>query len=226
MKKLGLIGGTSWHSTIEYYKGINAGVSREIGSDSNPVLILYSINIQLMRSGNVDEINSNYLAIAKKLQTLGAEGIIICANTPHLTYDYVQPKIDIPILHIADSIGKYAQNQAIHTLGLLGTTPTAQGSFITTYLENNYNIPVILPTDKRQSEIHDFISNELTQGQFTSNAKSFFIEEMNNLKSEGAKGIILGCTELPILLEQSDFDLPLINTTQLHIQDAVRFILD
>ena len=111
MKLLGLIGGTSYHSTLVYYKQINEKVGEYIGKYSNPSLLLYSLNIDLMRSQNIERIHSEYLKIAIKLQNAGAEAIVICANTPHMVYDYVQPQIDIPILHIADGIGIKAQSK-------------------------------------------------------------------------------------------------------------------
>ena len=108
MKTLGLIGGTSWHSTLVYYRLINEMVGEHIGTQSNPPMIIHSINIEVMREQNSDRINATYLDVALKLQNAGAEAIVICANTPHMAYDFVQPKIDIPILHIADATGKEA----------------------------------------------------------------------------------------------------------------------
>ena len=130
MKALGMIGGTSWHSTIEYYRMINSGVSKVIGSESNPPLILHSLNVQLMRRQQLDEINEKYLQVSRELERSGAQAILICANTPHQVYAFVQPQITIPILHIADAIGKEARKEQLKTLGLLGTMPTMLGNFI------------------------------------------------------------------------------------------------
>jgi len=226
MKLLGMIGGTSWHSTVEYYKLINELAGKEFGGSQNPPLLLYSLNIQLMREQNVEKIQAAYLEISRKLEIAGAQAIIICANTPHMIYEYVQPQINIPILHIAEAIGKEAQKQGLKNLGLLGTKPTMTMDFIPAYLNKNFAINTVHPDRKDFGEIHRYISEDLTQGKFTPEAKNYFIEQMKSLEYKGADGIILGCTELPMLLTQEDFHLQLLDTTKLHAQLAVEFILD
>lgn len=124
MKLIGLIGGTSYHSTIVYYKLINELVGKEIGAQGNPPLLLYSLNIELMRSQDFEKINKTYLEIAQKLEKAGAKAIAICANTPHIVYDFVQPKIAIPILHIAEATGREAKKIGLKKVGLLGNKPT------------------------------------------------------------------------------------------------------
>ncbi len=225
MNLLGMIGGTSWHSTIVYYRLINELVGEKIGTQGNPPLLIHSLNIELMRSGDKKKINETYLEVAKKLQEAGAKAIVICANTPHMVYSYVTPKIDIPILHIADATGKEAQRLGIKKLGLLGNKPTMTGGFIQSFLQENYKIETIIPDEEFLKESHRYVSTELTQGNFTDTAKSFFIQQMKLLQEKGAEGIILGCTELPMLIAPGDFDLPMMATTQLHAQMAVDFIL-
>jgi aspartate racemase len=225
MKTLGMIGGTSWHSTIEYYKLINEGIGKRIGTQGNPPLIIHSINIELMRQQNKDKINAKYLDVSKKLQQANAEAIIICANTPHMAYPYVQPKIKIPILHIAEATGNEAKKYGLNTLGLLGNKPTMTGRFIADVLEEKFSIKTIIPDDKYLDKAHYYVSKELTQGIFSQQAKDFFLEQMNLLRSKGAEGIILGCTELPILFKETDYDIPLLSTTDLHVNMAIDFIL-
>lgn len=225
MKTLGMIGGTSWHSTIEYYKLINEGVGSKIGTQGNPQLIIYSINIELMREQDKDKINAKYLDVSRKLQKAGAEAIIICANTPHMAYPYVQPKIEIPILHIAEATGKEAFRLGLHKLGLLGNKPTMTGRFIPEVLERDFQIETIIPDKPSVEQAHHYVSKELTQGIFSREARAFFLEQMELLKKKGAEGIILGCTELPILFKDTDYNLPLLSTTQLHVDMAVDFIL-
>ncbi|MBQ0732924.1 aspartate/glutamate racemase family protein [Aquimarina celericrescens] len=225
MKTIGLIGGTSWHSTIVYYKLINELVGNEIGTQGNPELLLYSINIELMREQNKEKINAKYLEVADKLQKAGAKAIVICANTPHMVYSFVQPKINIPILHIADSIGKEASKLKLCKLGLLGNRPTMTGSFIPSFLESNFGINTIIPDKEYIGKSHNYVSNELTQGKFTDKAREFFLNQIELLKQRGAEGIILGCTELPMLIDQSESDVPLLSTTQLHAEMASNFIL-
>ena len=226
MNTLGMIGGTSWHSTIEYYKLINQLASKTIGDWANPPLIIHSINIELMREQNKEKINAKYLETSLKLQTAGAKAIVICANTPHMVYDHVQPKIDIPILHIADATGKEAQKLGLKKLGLLGNKPTMTGSFIPKVLKNNYDIETIIPKEEFVPQAHEYVSKELTQGTFSDAAKHFFIQQIELLKARGADGIILGCTELPLLIQPGDVDIPTLATTDLHAQMAVDFIFN
>jgi aspartate racemase len=226
MKTLGLIGGTSWHSTIEYYRNINELVGRKIGTQANPPLIIHSINIELMREQNVEKINAKYLDVAQKLEQAGAEAIVICANTPHMAYEHVQPKIGIPILHIADATGKEAQRLRLKKLGLLGNRPTMIGNFIPKILKSRYNIETLIPEAHCIGHAHNYVSKELTQGQFTPKAKQFFLTQIRLLKTKGADGIILGCTELPILIKEGDTDIPLLVPTDLHVRIAVDFILE
>ena len=173
---------------------------------------------------HIDKIHDTYLGIAKKLETAGAEAIIICANTPHLVYPFVSPKITIPILHIADATAMSAKEQGLYKLGLLGTKTTMQKDFLQKRITEKHQLEVIVPEQNSHNEIHRIISEELTKGRFNNNAKAFILSEMRKLKDQGAEGIILGCTELPLLLEASDFSLPLLNTTRLHAEMAVEFI--
>lgn len=226
MKTIGLIGGTSYHSTIDYYRMLNEGVGKHIGEDKNPTLLLYSMNIEIMRSGDQELIKSNYLEISKKLIKMGAEALVICANTPHLVYDFVQPKINVPILHIADGIGKYAQENDFQTLGLFGTLPTVRLGFIADYLKTNFSIETILPPVDELEKVHHYISKELTQGKFTNEAREYFINQMDNLSEKGADSMILGCTELPLLIQKEMTHHELIDTTGLHVKEAVNFILE
>ena len=226
MKKIGLIGGTSWHSTIVYYRLINEMVSEKMGTQGNPDLLIYSLNIELMRAQDKEKINAKYLDIAQTLQTAGAKALVICANTPHMVYNHVQPKIAIPILHIADAIGKEAKKKQLKTLGLLGNRPTMTGDFIPSRLEKKFNIQTIIPDVEYIDQNHHYVSNELTQGVFSQEAKKFFLEQMRLLREKGVEGIILGCTELPMLIDENDFDLPLIATTTLHARMAADFILE
>ncbi|HLV41952.1 MAG TPA: amino acid racemase [Brumimicrobium sp.] len=226
MKKLGLIGGTSYHSTIDYYRMINEKVGDVIGADQNPELLLYSLNIALMRSGDEEKIKNEYLRISKELISIGAEGILICANTPHMVYDFVQPQIDVPILHIGKAIGDYAVKNNFKNLALLGTKPTVKKKFLEDYLKDNYLLEITLPDEENIDKIHHYISKELTQGVFSNEAKSYFLDQMKVLQIKGADAMIMGCTELPMLIKQEETDFQLIDTTGLHVELAVDFILD
>jgi len=198
--------------------------SKIIGDQANPPLIIHSINIELMRAQDKEKINAKYLETALKLQGAGANAIVICANTPHMVYDFVQPKIDIPILHIADATGKEAQNLGLKKLGLLGNRPTMTENFIPKVLLNNYGIETIIPEENLIPIAHNYISKELTQGVFSDEAKTFFLEQIKHLMERGADGIVLGCTELPLLIKPQDVDIPTLATTNLHAQMGVDFI--
>lgn len=221
-----MIGGTSWHATEEYYRAINEGVSKVIGAQANPELITYSINIEIMRAQHLPSIKAKYLEVSKKLESAGAEAIIICANTPHMAYKYVQPKIGIKILHIADAVGKEAKKQGLTQLALFGNRPTMSGRFIPDVLEEKYGIKVLVPTEEVVTRSHHFVSQELTRGVFSEEAKTFYRAQIKLIQEQGADGVILGCTELPLLLDQSDADIPLLATTDLHVQMAIDFILE
>lgn len=224
MRTLGLIGGTSWHSTIVYYRLINEMAGKRTGTHSNPPLILYSLNVELMREHDTDKIKTTYLHIARKLEIAGARAIVICANTPHLVYEYVHDKISIPILHIADAIGIEAVSRGYKKLGLLGTKPTMEGDFLQKRLKEKFGIETIIPDEDFIDEIHQYIASELTQGKFTESAKSFFLDHVQLLKERRAQAVIMGCTELPMLISEEDSDLPLLQSTALHAKMAVNFI--
>lgn len=226
MKTLGMIGGTSWHSTIEYYRYINEIVTEKTENPLiNPPLLIHSLNIELMRRGDWDEINHAFVQFALKLQNAGAEALILCANTPHKVVPFVEPHLNIPFIHIADATADAAKKMNITKLGLLGTQPTMEDGFIRDRLVNNHQIDTVVPDDKGRAEIHRTIVEELTLADFKEETRQYYLEQMQDLKERGAQGIILGCTEIPLLIKPEDFDLPLFNTTYLHADMAVDFIL-
>lgn len=227
MRKLGMIGGTSWHATKEYYELINRGFAEARGNWESPELRIFCVNIAVMRAQDKDVIESTYLKTAQNLEEAGAEAIIICANTPHMSVDYVAPKIGIPFLHIAHATANEAKRLGLRKLGLLGNRPTMTGNFISGEIERKFGLEIIIPDNESAIDrSHHFVSEELTQGTFSEEARDFYLHEMNAMKSRGADGIILGCTELPILLRDVEYDLPLLSTTHLHAQMALDFILN
>ena len=224
MKLLGLIGGTSFHSTLAYYQHINQKVAATLGNAQNPELLLYSINIDIMRRQEEDEIHQKYLQVSQELERAGAEALLICANTPHMAIDFVAPRIGIPFLHIADAVAKKANQMAAQRLLLLGNKPTMTKDFLKGYLGSHHNLDILIPQEADIERSHYFVSNELTQGLFSEEAKTFYINLINTYKDE-VDAVILGCTELPLLLDGEQALLPYISTTDLHIQAAVDFIL-
>jgi aspartate racemase len=225
MKTLGMIGGTSWHSTIDYYRYINQLVEKRNGHPPiNPPLLMYSLNVDLMRRNDWEEINQAYLDISLNLQNAGAEAILICANTPHKVCPFVAPRLNIPIIHIADAIGEESKKLNLKSLSLLGTTMVMEEGFIKDRLFTYHQIQTKIPSAEARKEFHRVIIEELTRGIFKEETKQFVLDEMTKLKSQGTDGVILGCTELPLLIKSDDFDAPLLDTTYLHAKKAVDFI--
>lgn len=220
-----MIGGTSWYSTIEYYRYINSMIGEQFGKHTTPPLLLYSLNVRLMANGEWEAIRQTYLSISLKLQQAGAEAILICANTPHKVCPFVAPQLDIPFIHIADATAEEARRLGLDRLGLLGTKHVMEEDFISGYLKDNHNIQTLIPNQEGRELVNQLIVDELTQGVFLPDSRDSVIREMNVLSSQGAEGMILGCTELPILIQPKDVSYPILNTTYLHAKKAVEFIL-
>lgn len=229
MKTLGLIGGTSWHSTIDYYRYINEMANERRGPKFNPPLLIYSLNQAaihaLQQADRWDQIAEMYVAVGQQLINAGAQGLMFCANTPHKIYDTVQDQISVPVLHIADATGVEAHRHGFHKMGLLGTKFTMEGKFIGGRLTDRYQIEVIRPDADTRTELHRIIFDELCHGDFNEKAKAYVLAEIVRMHEAGAEGVVLGCTEFPILVKQSDTDIPLFDTTRLHAKMAVDFML-
>jgi aspartate racemase len=228
MKTLGLIGGTTWHSTIEYYRAINTGVHVRLGGLSSAKLILYSVNFEALRPptdpAGWARVAAELTSIARRLETAGAQCIVICANTPHRVADDVQRAISIPILHIADATGDAIVASKLGTVGLLGTRPTMEEDFIKARLAGR-GISAIVPDEPTRAFIHASILDELGRGVFTAAAKGRYVAIMNELATRGAQGIVLGCTEIPLLTKPAECPLPVFDTAALHAAAAVEFAL-
>ena len=231
MKSVGLIGGTSWHSTIDYYKYINEGVNHIKGEKVNPPILIYNINQskihELQNKNDWESIAKIYVATSQKLIKAGVDAIAFCANTPHKIYDKVQAQIGVPIIHIADGTGEEANEKKLKTLGLIGTKFTMQEDFIKNRLHEKYGLTVFVPEETEINKLHQLIINELTKGKFTESAKKYTLNVLSDLSSKHKlDGIILGCTEFPMLIKQKDFNLPLLDTTQLHVKNIISYTLN
>jgi aspartate racemase len=229
MKRLGLIGGSSWHSTIEYYRHINQRVNDIHGNNTNPPISIFNLNQQktfeLQGLGRWDSIADNLVAAANSLIAGGAEAVMFCANTPHKVYYDVQNRIPVPILHIADKTGQEIKRKGLLKVGIIGTIFTMEGNFIHKRLQNNYDIQVITPEKESRVRLHQIIQSELTMGQFLDSTKEYILSEIDKMRERGAEGIILGCTEFPLIISQSDLDIPTFDTTILHAEYAVDYIM-
>jgi len=228
MKTIGLIGGTGWVSTIEYYRLINEGINKRLGGHNAARCILYSFNY-----ADIDALNQieDHAGVGKlvfdaalKLKKASADCLVICANTLHQYADELQEKIDLPVVHIADATAAEIKKRGLSKIGLLGTKFTMEMDFYTRRL-SSAGIDSLVPEKPERLFIHNTIMNELLREIFKPEAKKRFLETINNLEQKGAQGIVLGCTEIPLLIKQEDTHLPVFNTLEIHAQAAVDFAL-
>jgi aspartate racemase len=229
MKTLGIIGGTSWHSTIEYYRLINSAVNRIFANETNPPLLLLNLNQReihtLQEAGRWEEIAEIYAEAALRLQAAGCDGVLFAANTAHKVFDSVSPRLRIPILHIADAAAAAIRLAGVDTVGLIGTLITMEQDFLRARLLSAYGIKTLTPdSSASRLRLHQVIHRELGMGVFRAETKDFILDEIRELANRGAQGIILGCTEFPLIVGPSDLDLPSFDTLRLHASMAVEFI--
>ncbi len=229
MRMLGLIGGTSWHSTAEYYKHINQAVNQHFGDNTNPPLLLFNLNQSQVHQYQVD---NNWTGVADliidgalRLEKAGAESLMLCANTPHKVFESVQSKTGIPIIHIADATAMAIRQQNIDTVCFIGTRFTMQEDFVTARIAR-HGIKVLVPQEPSViEELHRIIQKELTFGQVTDSSKTYVRQTLQSMIDKGAEGVILGCTEFPLMISNQDIPLPIFNTTEIHSNAATRYIL-
>lgn len=228
MKTIGLIGGMSWESTSLYYKSINEYISRKMGGLSSAECILYSVDFNkissLQKSGDWKKCGEILGNIAKRLETAGADFIIICTNTMHKIVPEIKTYINIPIIHIAESACKRIEQAGIKNIGLLGTKYTMKEDFYKKTLNEN-GLNVIIPDDNDIEYINNVIFDELCCGEIRQQSKEKFIEIIEKLKSRGAEGIILACTEIVMLISQKDIDIKVFDTTAIHAETAAEYAL-
>ena len=229
MKTIGLIGGMSWESSHEYYRIINETVKEFLGGLHSAKSIMYSFDFEeieaLQHQGKWLELGQLIIDAAQRLEKGGADLIIICTNTVHKVADEVQESINIPLLHIADATAEKISEKGLRKVGLLGTKFTMEEGFYKDRLTEKYGLEVIIPNKEERQVIHDIIYKELVVGEMNQFSKEKFKISIQNLKKKEAQGIILGCTEIPLLIKQVDVDLPLFDTTTIHARSAVKYAL-
>lgn len=223
MKKIGLIGGMSWESTVSYYQVINQVVKEKLGGLNSAECILYSVNfeeIELLQSQNQWEKAGILLAhAASSLESAGADFIVICTNTMHKVSAQIQSNISIPVLHIADCTAQKLLDNNITKIALLGTKYTMEQDFISSKIQQ-HNIQVMVPPQEQRTELNRIIFEELCLGNLILNSKKYFLNTIQTLSQQGAQGVILGCTEIGLLIQQSDTSIPLFDTAFIHAQAA------
>ena len=224
MKTLGLVGGTGWVSSVDYYRLINQGINAVLGGHEFARCILYSINFADIAACNYRNDSEGIFTLvedaAYKVILGGAEGIVLCANTLHKYADRMQKKINVPIIHIAESTAREVNNKKLSIVGLLGTKYTMEEDFYTSKLAAA-NIQTLVPELEEREFINKTIYNELLKEIFQEKSKKKFLDIMKKLQDRGAEGIILGCTELQLLIQPDDIQFPLFDTTRLHTEAAV-----
>lgn len=229
MKTLGLIGGTSWHSTVEYYRDINQAVNEYFGDNTNPPLVLYNLNQSLIhqyqREGNWAAIANMIIDAGKRLQLAGAEALMCCANTPHKVCDTVCETFEVPMLHIADATAQAIKTKGINKVCFIGTKFTMEADFITGRIGQSGIEVLVSDMPEVIEELHRIIQKELTFGRVEESSKQYVLNTINKMTSQGAEGVILGCTEFPLMIYESDLNVPIFNTTLIHAKAAVEFIL-
>jgi len=228
MKTIGLVGGLTWYSSLEYYRIINEQINIRLGDDEAAKIILNSVNYGEIKSltleGNWNKITNIICGAAKKIEDAGADCILIGANTMHKIAREVQDSINIPLIHIADAVAKEIKKRNLSTVALLGTKYTMQLNFYTNKLAE-YEIETLIPDEEDVQMVNNSIYNELGKGLIFPQTKQNYLQLIDRLVGQGAEGIILGCTEIPLLIKQRDSPVPVLDTTFIHSMAAVNFAL-
>lgn len=226
MRTIGLIGGTGWVSTVEYYRFINEGINKKLGGLNSAQCFIYSFNYAeidtLVKKDDLDAVYKLVLDAAKKLKTCSVDCLVLCANTLHQYVDKLEKVVDLPIVHIADATAKVIKQKGLTKAGLLGTKFTMEMDFYTKRL-SSAGIETIVPEKAEREYIHDKIINEMLHDNFKKETRERFLSIIDDLQTKGAEGIILGCTEIPLLIKQEDVNLPLLNTLEIHAEAIVDF---
>jgi aspartate racemase len=227
MKTIGLLGGMSWESTLGYYRAINEGIKSKLGGLHSAKVALYSVDFepieQLQHAGDWEGTARILSEAAKNIQAAGAEFLLICTNTMHKVAPEIEAAIQIPLLHIADATAEKVVNESIKRVGLLGTAFTMEQEFYKGRLRSNYGLEVLVPSEPDREIVHKVIYQELCRGKIESDSKAEYLRIIDDLASQGAEAVILGCTEIGMLVNQSDTNVRLLDTTAIHAEKAVEY---
>ncbi len=229
MKTLGLVGGTGWVSTVEYYRLLNAEVGRRLGGHEAARCILFSLNFgDVMRAKEGDpeqaKVREMVVDAARRLARAGVDGLMLCANTLHWFADSVEDAVSLPVVHIADATGRRVLAAGFRKVGLLGTRPTMERDFYRARLAA-MGIDVLVPDEAGRDLVNRAIYEELVHDRFFPETRSAFLAIIARLQAAGAEGVVLGCTEIPLLVKQEDCGLPLFDTLAIHANAGVDFLL-
>jgi len=229
MRTLGLIGGMSWESTALYYRLINQGVRDRLGPLRSGEMLLYSLDFgrieACQREGRWDDAADILVEVAQRLRAAGAEGLVLCTNTMHKVAHRIEAAVPLPLLHIADPTGRAAVDAGARTVGLLATGYTMAETFYRERLERGFGLEVLVPPPAERDEVHRIIYEELCAGIVADDSRAIYRGVIASLCGRGAQSVILGCTEITLLVRDEDSPVPLLDTTALHAQAAVDFML-
>lgn len=230
MKTIGLIGGMSWESSAVYYDLINKKVREILGGFHSCKNIMVTVDFaeieKLQHLNKWKKLDKMMVASAKQLEAAGADFVVLCTNTMHLSTPAILRNISIPFLHIAEATGMEIVKKGLKKVALLGTKFTMEKDFYKEYIINKFGVEVIIPTDEERNDIHRIIYEELVQGKIIDESRETYKQIIENLEHRGAEGVILGCTEIPLLISESDVNIPTFNTTTIHAEKAVEWALN
>jgi len=225
MKKVGLVGGTSWVSTMDYYKFINEGINKKLGGLQFAECLIYSLNFADIQEKIWPNSYELLLNACLSLQKSGVDAIVLCANTAHMHADKIEKEIGLPLIHIGTETAKAITQEKITNVGLLGTSFSMEMDFYKDRLKS-FGLNVLIPeSQETRNYIQQVLKQELGKGIINPESKQNYIKIANELIERGAEGIILGCTEIPLLIDQSDFSVPVFDTTKIHSEAIVSFML-
>ena len=229
MKTIGLIGGMSWESTVPYYQTINETVRARLGGLHSAKIVLYSFDFdeieQLQRAGDWETAGSRLAASARSLETAGAELLVLCTNTMHKVAPIIEAAVTIPLLHIADATGAEIKKAGLSTIGLIGTRFTMEQPFYCERLKQRFGLDVVVPDERDREIVHRVIFDELCLGIVSMDSRAEYRRIMGSLAMRGAQAVILGCTEISLLVNQQDSPVPIFDTTTLHGRAAAELAL-
>ena len=229
MKTVGLLGGMSWESSVGYYRAINEGVKGSLGGLHSAKIAMYSVDFdpieKLQHDGDWEGTANILSEAAKNVQNAGADFLLICTNTMHKVAPQIEKAIDIPLLHIADATAEVLVKKGIKTVGLLGTAFTMEQEFYKGRLNENYGLTVLVPNEADRKIVHNVIYKELCLGNSLPASKIEYLRIIESLANQGAEAVILGCTEIGMLVEQADTEITLLDTTYIHAQKAVEWAI-
>lgn len=229
MKTIGLLGGMSWESTVGYYQVINRTVARCLGGLHSARLVMYSVDFapieRLQQEGSWDEAAKHLSAAAQSLEAAGAELLVLCTNTMHIIAPQLEAAVSMPLLHIADATADHIASTGMRKVGLLGTHFTMEQAFYRGRLEEKHGLDVLTPPATERKEVHRIIYEELCRGRIGDASRAIYLDIVASLVARGCEGIILGCTEIGLLLRQEDTPTPLFDTTSIHAERAALLAL-